>query len=306
MGLTLRPMTRQDVPEVLELWNADYVHHQLSSRRLERVVFNDPHHDEDGTLVAGDDGRIVGFVCCVAPVPAVGWVGPVGFLKALCATGYEPGEPADCLLAAAERFTAARGKGAVHVIEYAGGGHFFPGIDLRYEDKVGFFRRNGYEQTGEIHDVALDLTDFSPSPWAEEAQQKAAEDGIEIVAYDPAMLDMLRELVAAIKMRQWFREGWERRYSSKRHTFVAIQGDRMLGYADYRPNPERGSFGTTAVLPELRGRGIGSCLLTACMLALKEAGTPRVVAGWANTPFYLKNGWHICRRYAVFHKRLQA
>lgn len=52
MGAALRPMTRDDVPEAVELWNADYVHDQVSPRRFERVVFDDRHYDREGVLAA--------------------------------------------------------------------------------------------------------------------------------------------------------------------------------------------------------------------------------------------------------------
>lgn len=295
-------MTREDVREAVRLWNADYVHDRVSADRFEAIVFNDRYYDEEAALVAVEDDRIAGFVSCVAPLTAEGPMRPFGYVKGLCARSYEPGGNADVLLEAAEKLAAARGKEAIKVVEYAGGGYFFPGIDLRYVDKIEFFLGHGYERTGEIQDVEADLTDFALDPRQREARERAAATGIQIIPYDASMLDMMRGLVAAIDMPFWFPEGWEEGYKRERHTFVAIKGDAVLGYANYRPDPERGDFGTTAVLPELRGRGIGSCLLAASMLAMKESGTPKVVAGWANTTFYLKNGWTISRRYATFRK----
>ena len=304
MSAALRPMTRENVPEAARLWNADYVHDRVSVQRFEGIIFSDRHYDEEAALVALEDERVSGFVSCVAPLAAESGIGPFGYLKGLCARGYGPGGTADCLLHAAEKLAAARGKEAIKVVEYAGGGYFFPGIDLRYDDKITFFLRNGFERTGEIQDVEADLTGFASGPRQRETQERVGATGVRILPYDTSMLDMMRELVAAIKMPQWFPEGWEERYGSKRHTFVAIRGDALVGYANYRPDPERGDFGTTAVLPELRGRGIGSCLLAASMLKMKKSGTPKVVAGWANTSFYLKNGWRVSRRYATFRKPL--
>jgi GNAT superfamily N-acetyltransferase len=105
-------------------------------------------------------------------------------------------------------------------------------------------------------------------------------------------------------MPDWFPPGWEARYRRERHTVVALRNAEMLGYADFHPGPERGSFGPTAVRPDERGRGIGSCLLAEAMRRMKELGTPRAWAYWANTPFYLKNGWRICRTYVAFRRPL--
>jgi hypothetical protein len=41
------------------------------------------------------------------------------------------------------------------------------------------------------------------------------------------------------------------------------------------------------------------------MLSMKDLGTPKATAGWAETNFYLKSGWRICRQYASFQKKLQ-
>jgi GNAT superfamily N-acetyltransferase len=302
--MTMRPMTRADVPDALRLWNADFVHDAVAEDRLEKVIFDDPHFPEGIALVLEEGGELAGFLYAVAPDPSATWVGNVCFLKLMCGPPDEEGSPAERLLEVAEGFCVDQGCEGVHVVEYAAGGHIIPGIDRRYGKKMAFFEERGYSESREIRDVALDLTDFEPGPWAREARQQAADRGIGILPYDTSMIGMLREFVADIGMGHWFRQGWQKRYFSGCHTFVAVQDGRILGYADYAPGEEYGHLGTTAVRRELRGQGIGSCLLTACMVRLKELGTPLVVAEWANTPFYLKNGWQIWRRYAVLHKAL--
>jgi hypothetical protein len=60
------------------------------------------------------------------------------------------------------------------------------------------------------------------------------------------------------------------------------------------------------VLEAYRRHGIGTCLLLESMLSMKELGTPKATAGRvAETSFYLKNGWQICRQWAPFQKKLQ-
>jgi len=36
----------------------------------------------------------------------------------------------------------------------------------------------------------------------------------------------------------------------------------------------------------------------------RAGGAERMTAGWANTGFYVRHGWHITRRYAVLRKEL--
>ena len=302
--MPMRPMTRADVPEALRLWNADFVHDTVSEERLERVIFDDPHFPEGVATVLEEGGRMTGFAYAVAPDPSATWVGNVCFLKLLSGPPYAPGSAADRLLAAAEEFCIAQDREGLHVVEYAAGGHIIPGIDRRYEEKMNFFLERGYAESHEIRDVALDLAAFEPGEWAREARRKAAEQRVSILPYEAGMLEMFRDFVRDLGMGHWFRQGWEKRYHAGCHTFVAVRDGRLIGYADYAPSQQCGSFGTTAVRRDLRGQGIGSCLLNACMERMKELGTPLVVAEWANTPFYLKNGWHVWRRYAVLHKPL--
>lgn len=302
--MPMRPMTRRDVQGALKLWNADYVHDVVSAERLEKVIFDDPHFPEGMAAVLEEGGAITGFVYAVAPDPSATWVGNVCFLKLLSGPPHAAGSPADRLLSAAEEFCVEQERDGVHVVEYAAGGHIIPGIDRRYEQKIAFFEERGYSESREIRDVALDLTEFEPGDFTLQARQRAVEERISIVAYESPMLDMLRAFVRELGMGHWFRAGWESRYFSGCHTFVAVRDGRILGYADYAPDRECGHFGTTAVRRDLRGQGIGSCLLTACMQRMSELGTPLVVAKWANAPFYLKNGWRVWRRYAVLHKPL--
>ena len=65
-----------------------------------------------------------------------------------------------------------------------------------------------------------------------------------------------------------------------------------------------GAFGPIAVLKKFRGKGIGSCLLMEALLQMKKRKVPKVFAGYAETSFYLKNGWKIARKYIVFEKQI--
>ncbi len=67
---------------------------------------------------------------------------------------------------------------------------------------------------------------------------------------------------------------------------------------------ETGFSVPTAVLEEMRHNGIGSCILLESVLRMKDQGAKRAVALWANTPFYIANGWKVFRQYTVFVKTL--
>jgi len=85
---------------------------------------------------------------------------------------------------------------------------------------------------------------------------------------------------------------------------VALKRKEIVGWASYHPRPGTAQFGPIALLENVRHNGIGSCLLLESVLRMKDAGADRVIASWANTPFYLPNGWRICRQYAVFKRQI--
>ncbi|MGQ9514644.1 MAG: GNAT family N-acetyltransferase [Thermoproteota archaeon] len=126
--------------------------------------------------------------------------------------------------------------------------------------------------------------------------------GVTIEPYQPKYLESMRKFVEKLNYPQWFPKGWESDFSKSGFTLIALLGEEVVGWANF--NPEGGDFGPIAVLEELRGNGIGTCLLLESVLRMKAMATPNVTAGWANVPFYLKNGWHASRRCSVLQKKI--
>lgn len=309
--LQTRMLAKTDIPKVVEGWNRSLVHDTVTQEQFEWVMLGDPNVEPEGNIIALARGQIVGFVSVVARGG-----GPHekddGFVKGLFVLDacWEQGV-GERLLAEAEAYLVSRGKRAIKVTAYVGGRYFFNGIDLRYERLLALLAGCGYERLrdwGEIYtidDVAVDLTDFEPTAYHVEARVRAAAIGAKITPYGPAMLEKMR--VFAEKLlgyEHWFPAGWEDGFGSSGHTLVALKEGAIIGWANYRPDEKDGAFGPIGVLEAYRGNGIGTCLLLESMLSMKALGTPKVTAGWAETDFYLKNGWYICRQWAPFQKKL--
>jgi GNAT superfamily N-acetyltransferase len=66
--------------------------------------------------------------------------------------------------------------------------------------------------------------------------------------------------------------------------------------------PAAGTIGCVGVAPPLRGRGIGTALVTRASQLLSQAGTRACHIGWtASEAFYRRAGYQPWRRYAMFH-----
>lgn len=92
-----------------------------------------------------------------------------------------------------------------------------------------------------------------------------------------------------------FSEGWVSEakagvYSNNPTCFIAVDGEKIIGFACYDVTA-KGYFGPTGVDPEYRGKGVGKALLLKCLVALKEAGYGYAIIGGVaphNWPFYEK------------------
>ncbi len=309
--LETRMLERSDISQVVEGWNRSLVYDRVTQERFEQVILDDPNYEQEGNVIALDQGKIVGFVSAVArggrPHEK-----DYGFVKGLFVLDvYWDRGVGERLLEQAEAYLVSRGKRVIKVVQYTGGNSFFPGIDLRYERLLALFAGNGYERVldwGEIctiDDLAVNLVDFEPTAYHVKAQKRTAKIGVNITEYHSSMLENMRTFVVGLKHEHWFPDGWEQGFGESGHTLVALQDDEIVGWADYWPDPQDGEFGPIGVLEAFRGHGIGTCLLLESMLRMKELCTPKATARWAVTGFYLKSGWQICRQYAPFQKELE-
>ena len=303
--MTIRRLTDADALPMFDAWNAAMVHDQLTEWELRKAVFGSADHDPDGVLGACDGTVVLGFVAAVVPErePETGRV---------AAISAADDELTAELLGAVEAYLA--GRGAKHVVagEYAGC-ELAPGIDVRYEQIMPGFPQAGYSHSHTLDDMEIELTNYEPSPYQQEARRRAAAHGVEVVDWRTSLLKPLHEFAArAVPPLPggWFGEGW----ADGPHMMVARRSDQVLGYASYWPNPEHafgrydredcGAFGPIGVLEEHRGHGVGTWLLSESQLRVKRAGRKWLWAGWTNTPFYIPNGWQVSRQYAVWEKSL--
>lgn len=305
-------MESSDIEEVVQGWNRSLVYDQVSEERFESVILKDPNHEKGASLVAICDGKIIGLISAAAREGLSGADGrgrpneaDRGYIKGFFVLEeFRRQGIGTKLLDEAGKYLKLKGKSNIWVVIYSGH-YIFPGVDLRYKSGVKFFEDKGFRKDHVIDDMDLDLKNFQLLDYHKDARQRAAEFGVRIEEYDPSMLDGMKIFVEKVHMTPWFPQGWEEGYKEKGNKFVAVKGEEIVGWASYWPGAGTAGFGPIAVLEEMRGNGIGSCLLLECVLSMKEAGSDRVLASWTNTPFYVPNGWEICRQYAVFEREIE-
>ena len=309
MQIIIRPMEVSDIADIIQGWNRSLVHDQIDQKRFESVILDDSNHEKGASLAAVYDGKIIGFITAAAREGVRGADNrgrpsekDRGYIKGIFVLEeFRRRGVGAKLLDEAARYFRSKGKSKIWATIYTGQ-YFFPGVDLRYEAAIKFFENKGFQTDHVINDVELDLKNFQISDYQKNARRRMAEFGAHIEEYDPSMLDKMREFVRKLDMTSWFPRGWEGRFREKGNKFVALKDEEVAGWASYWPSSGAAGFGPIGVLVEMRGNGIGSCLMLECVLRMKEAGADKVIASWANTPFYLPNGWTICQQYAVFER----
>jgi len=311
MNYEFRTLRRSDIFQVIQGWNECLPYDKISEDKFEGTIFGDPNFEEEGNIVATLDRMIVGFSAVVAREGIAGRDGKgqayekdFGYIKGLFVLDEHRGENVKRdLLEKALKFLNSKGKKFVKVGHYTGF-YFFPGIDEVYEGELRFYRENGFEEVDTEEDVVLDLTNFEPIEYQKKAQQRIRDIGVTIEPYQPKYLGSMQNFVERLNYPQWFPKGWESVFAKSGSTLVALLGTEIVGWVNFHPHPDGGEFGPIAVLEDLRGNGIGTCLLLESVLRMKALATPNVTASWANVPFYIRNGWKISRRYTVLQRRL--
>lgn len=285
---------------------------KITEARFENTIFADPNFAKEGNFAATQNNNVVGFVAAVAREGIVGRDGAgtirendIGYVKGFFVlVDHDRDEAIEKdLLERALDFLKSKGKKMARVGDYTGR-YFSPGIDTRYEKALRFYLTNGFREIDTEEDVMIDLSAFQPTEYHKRAQRRIRELGVNIATYRPTALQAMRRFAEKLAYPQWFPEGWELRFAKRGHTLVALLKNEIVGWAEFHLDSGEWFFGPIAVLKELRKMGIGTCLLLESMLRLKALGANSVTAGWANVPFYLKNGWMISRRYAVLQKEL--
>lgn len=313
MKISIRAMEKSDVKGVVNEWNNSLIYDKINENRFQDVILEDANYEKNSCLVATADNKIIGFISVIAREGIAGadnrgtaYQKDCGYIKGLFVSDQFRGKGiASELLDKGIEYLKSKGKSVVKVLEYTGK-YFFPGVDTRYKRALAFFEKKGFSRRNTINDVDVEVENFEPSDYHKNAINRASKIGVNVRDYDPSMLDKMRNFVKKLDeglQKSWFPKGWEDWFQNNRGKVVALKDDEIVGWASFGVSGDVGWFGPTAVVEDMRGNGIGSWLLLESVLHMKNGGAKRVIASWANTPFYIANGWKICRQYIVFEKK---
>lgn len=271
-----------------DLWTVDWVREK---------TLDDPTYDPALMIAAEEDGEPVGFLLG-SVANGTGWI------RAFIVREDRRREGIGAhLFETIERRFEQRDIEDVNV-GWAAPRYFLPGVDVTYTDAIVFLDRHGYETDRVVRvnmDVALTGRDFSTE--ADEA--RLAEAGFDIRRARPED----RESITALCLDQGH-DGWAPETAlalekSPVPVFIALKEGEVRAFATHSVcGPVH--FGPMLTHVELRGLGIGSVLLKACLRDWQAANVPQCEITWAGPlTFYARSvGATMGKAFWAYHKSL--
>jgi GNAT superfamily N-acetyltransferase len=299
--MTPRDGTDDDLPALAAIAAASFDLDPEDAAELPALLWA----EDDGTtrirLVAEQDGGPVGVLLGSLQ-------GDDAFLDLVVVAPSARGAGiARALLAEWERRAAASGatrsRAGENLHTYA-----WPGVDIRYTAFLAMLLRGGYRRANTVYnmDLALDH-DSAPTP---DALARLERAGLTVRRGEPGDADALAEHTLQLwsdTSDVWFRETGTALHREPPPIFLALRGERVVGFAAHgihRPS----LYGPIATDPAEQGHGIGAVLSDLCLADMAGRGVQVAQIGWvAETaiPFYSRTaGARLGRCFWMMEKPL--
>lgn len=307
---------RDDVPAIVELWNAAFTpNFPLSQRLLLQTVAADPFYETEATWIARDDERVVGYVLSKTmreAGPELGRFQGRGGIGALCVhPDFQRRGIGSALLDRAEEYLTAQGS-PLTTLYYPH--HLLPGIPDECAAARALFEKRGYSGWRECADLMRELSDFE----VPEKASRALESN-PTVEIRPALAQESTSIIAMVARE--FPGGWT--YSTQSHfarggkasdIIVAVEDTQVIGFchtADFNSNwllpstywfpllgEKYGGLGPLGIAKEHRKRGLGLALTALAVDDLRRRGVKKMAIDWTNlVAFYEQLGFRVWKRY---------
>lgn len=280
--MTIRTLQEADAERLLVFWNRNVPYDLLTPELLFEKVFDDHDYDPSTSLVAEEDGRLLGFIQGVVR----NFERRVGYVKLLAVEEtFRRRGIATQLLDRVEKQMQQEGAAEIRVLE-SSPNYLQPGLDPRYTEAVVLFERRGYERFGETANMDADLS--SPSFETREEEDSLSAQGFEIRRARRGDEAEIAEFLEA-HFPAWGAEVGVSLSHDPATLHLALKNGRVVGFAAYDANNiGTGWFGPMGTDPAVRGKGIGGVLLLRCLKDIQEQGHRSATIAWVGPiSFYL-------------------
>lgn len=319
------------IPEVVALWkthlSGQTQYKQLTEKEFEVKFLKDPSFSYDGTFVAVEDGKVIGFANGIVKkefLPGENHENTPGYLTmVIIDTAYRGKGYGSMLLGELEEFFRKRGKkksqsiffNPIKLEWYIPGTdkhdhNNSPGVDADTK-AVAFMEKNGYQVHDREVSFHLDLSGFKMSDKVVKKREELAQKGIFTGYYDKEKHFGLSELFDDLGSGDW-RKGIMDNLALEKPDPVVVAADhgKVCGFTGpiRAQQSGRGFFVGIGTHSEYRGEGIMSVLFEMLLDGFVMAGArfSTLFTGAENPArkTYERTGFAAVRNWAVMGKEI--
>ena len=314
MGILISPISKDDIREIVPLWNNVLPLDAITIDTLEARVLLDENFDPATFLVAREESRLVGFVVgAYARRVSLGDHDPHGDRSWITSFGVDRmhqrhGTGTKLITTLLEVFHNL-GKRECLIATYAPG-YFVPGIDANeYPGAISFLKRLGFEESDRPLSMDTQLALFKAGSEVEKKEKNLESAGITIRPYLRSDLMAFMKFLESNMPADWVRVSRANLRDLSRGIFpadqiyLALKGpeDEVIGYCQF----EGAHFGPFGVADKYQGKGIGTVLLARTLEHMRAKGHHNAFVLWTDdvaAKVYSKFGFKETRRFSIMKK----
>lgn len=295
---------------LIELWNKELIYDPINERRFTELYIYTQDFDPSLILLKIKEEKVIGFIVGVRRKtsyytkglePDRAWI-----INMAVDINHQQQHIGTTLYKTLVDKFKERGSKEVTLCAFSPN-YLAPGIDIRYEKGLAFFRKMGYVLETPAVSMERELWSFTYTDIMIEKEDKLLAQGIEIQTYKPEYFDSLVSF-----MEKEFEPGWLRNIlnalsegNAEETLIVVLKDKEVLGFCLRNIDGNDHRFGPIGIAASLRSLGLGSVLFNRMMLEMRKQGLFSTYFLWTSgsaIQFYERLGMRICREYRVGRK----
>lgn len=312
--LEIESFQEKYLDSLLECWNSSLVYDLINKERFQKTILLDENFDADLLKIAIVGNKVVGFCYGVKrKIPYLergleetrGWIVIMGVQPE-----YQNKNIGTSLCEEVENELKQRGTKEITVGAYSPN-YFFPGIDKRYTQALGFFEKRNYFFKGEAVSMERNLWNYHMGDDYKQNLKKLKEEDITIIPYRDSYMHSLLEYLL-----KNFGAGWKRNAlnamqqgEAEETILLVLRKKEIIGFCMRKIDGNPSRFGPIGVNEELRSKGIGGVLFECMMEDMKKRGIYYAYFLWtsgAGQKFYERHHMNVYRDYKLCRKEFNS
>ena len=304
--LKIEPFTQDRLADIVRLSERCLPEYRFTEESWKRCTLEDPNFDPELMPLAMEDRELVGvfFACRRSRFPQPleterAWL-KIFFVD----PRHRKRGVASRLLDYLEKKLALDGVREVRVSDCASW-HFFPGVNVLYDDAVAFLASRNFTKASESVDYLVDLSRFKHPERVMKMRQRLESQGFTFRLAEARDRVALTRWVADRFGPFWSYEVDRSFQKAAPTTVIAEKADQTVGFSSWS-SLETEWLGPIGVSEEERRHGVGTVLLFQALSELFSAGLRMAVIPWTSQLFFYTQvpGIVGLRNYWVMTKQL--